>query len=86
MIAADHWADFDGFSVSRNVDPTRLPLDRFCSYVWWWVTSRMHEKKDLDKFEQRLYRPPPGEVATAGPWTPEAETQAFAALKAAVGQ
>lgn len=45
----------------------------------------MGEEKDLHKFEQSVYRPPPGEVATVGPWSVESETKAFASFKAAVG-
>lgn len=64
------------------VDLRLLPLDRFCNFVWWFMIRNAHEQTEIEKLRIRLWRPPPGQVATRGPWTPAAETAAFAALKA----
>ena len=83
-LALDHWREIDGFAVSQNMPPLqRLPLSRFCNFVYWWAT-RNGEDTDRQKFDSRLWRPPPGEVAR-GPWAPEAESSAFAGLKAGLG-
>lgn len=78
------WASFDGDSVE---DPLLLPPDRFLNRVYWWAIKNAHEQAQIDKFNRKLWRPPRGKAAAAGsPWSPEAETQAFAALAAQVGQ
>lgn len=61
-----------------------LPLDRFCNLVYYWFT-RNADSKDLAKFRNRLWVPPVGQVPTArSPWSPQAESSAFGALKAAL--
>jgi hypothetical protein len=54
--------------------------------VYYWATRNMDEEA-LHKFESWLWMPPKGVVAEQGPWSAEAETQAFAAFTAeATGQ
>lgn len=82
-IAVDNWATFDGYAVAHSMPELgELPLSRFCSFVWWMVT-RNQEKKEVDEFERKLWRPPVGEVGQ-GVWSAEAEMSAFAAAKKAL--
>lgn len=60
-----------------------LTLDRFSNLVWYWAT-RNAEPQDIEKFRIQLWRPPKGVVPTRGPWSAEAETNAFRTLKAAL--
>lgn len=61
-----------------------MDLDRFCNFVWWWITRNASEAKDVDKVRARLWRPPAGEAVThsQSPWSSDNETRAFAAFKA----
>lgn len=83
-IVTDNWRAITGQAISQGVDLRTLDLDMFCSYVWWWSTQGAEKESDIAKFESQLWRPPPGKVAQ-GPWSAEAETSAFAALKAGLG-
>lgn len=82
-IAQDNWRSVDGFAASQNMPDLReMPLDRFCSFIYWWATRNAEKEADIRKFEAQLWRPPVGVVPDAGsPWSAEAETSAFAALK-----
>ncbi len=85
-MAKESWWEFDGYAVSRNMPPLgELPMDRFCSFVRWYAL-REAEQKDRDKFETRLWRPPPNTkvIPKESPWAPENENAAFAGLKAAL--
>lgn len=64
-----------------------LPLRRFCAFLWWFFTHRADDPHAVEKFRSRLWQPPPGVEVTdeRSPWSPEAETAAFASLKADVG-
>lgn len=85
-IAAQHWRAVDGYAAAHGADDLRLlPLDRFCSYMWWWATRNAEKESDIRSFEAKLWRPPPGQRAV-GPWSPEEETRAFAALKQGLGR
>lgn len=80
-LALNHWREIDGWAVGHGLDDLRkLPLSRFCSFMWWYATKDA-EGSEVAKFEARLWRPVPGAVAQ-GPWSPEAETAAFKGLKA----
>lgn len=84
-VAREQWALFDGWSVSRGIDPLDLPLDRYCSFVYYWVMSNMDEE-EAEKFESKLWMPPKGEAAPEqGPWSPESETAAFGELQSQIG-
>lgn len=63
-----------------------LPIDRFANFVWWMLT-RERSKEDIDKLNAQLWQPEKGEVVTdpRSPWSPEAEGNAFAALKNSMG-
>lgn len=61
-----------------------LPMERFCNFIWYYLTRNAGKQSDIDKLKTRLWRPPPGQVAKKGPWTAEAETAAFQSLKAAL--
>lgn len=86
QISEDNWADIDGYGVGHGFDPYDLPLARLCNFVWWWVT-RNAQPKDVDKFKARLWRPPKGQEVKheKSPWSADAEMQAFASLKKALG-
>ena len=80
-IAVEHWRDIDGYAVAHNMPELgSMPLGRMCNFVWWWMT-RNADQKERDKLERRLYMPPKGVQPTAGPWSAEAETEAFGALR-----
>lgn len=67
-------------------DLRRLPLDRFCNFIWWWLTRNAQDQVQVEKVRAILWRPPPGVVADRrGPWGAQAETSAFQALKAGFG-
>lgn len=83
-LARREWASFDGDSVE---DPLLLPPDRFLNRIYWWAIKNAADKESVDRFDRKLWRPPRGRAAAPGsPWSPEAETNAFAALAAEVGQ
>jgi hypothetical protein len=84
-LALDNWANLDGYAVAHNMPPLpALPLDRFNSFVWWFLTKE-GDPKEVEKFRLRLWRPPPRVVPTKdSPWSAENETKAFAGLKAAL--
>lgn len=80
-IAITHWAVFDGWCASRNVDSLELPIDRFCNLVYYWVTRNMKED-DRDGFDRRLSRPVAGTGAqgireASGAWSRESELAQF---------
>lgn len=84
-LMEDRWETFDGWyavEASGN-DPLDLPFDRLLSVVYYWATQEADEQ-EVQKFDTRLHRPPPGVVPTTGPWTAEAETAAFKSVKAMV--
>lgn len=76
-LAARHWASFDGWC--RDIDPWELPAHRMLSFIYHWATEGAEESQ-LQKFDRRLWMPPPGVEATEGPWSREAEMSAFRGL------
>lgn len=84
-LIKNEWSAFDGLLASQDVDPMLLPFDRFLNTVHWWATKEATQES-LTRFERRLWMPPKGEAPAPGsPWSPEAETAAFASLAAQVG-
>jgi hypothetical protein len=83
-VAQKHWVTLDGEAAGRGFDLLQLPFDRFLNTVYRYATKGAGEI-ELAKYDQWLWMPPPGVVATRGPWSPEAETAAFRSLKAALG-
>lgn len=83
-LAVEHWRDLDGYAVGHNIgELEEMSLGRFCNFIWWWMT-RNAEQKERDKLERHLYMPPKGQEATTGPWSAEAETEAFGSLQRAL--
>jgi hypothetical protein len=60
-----------------------LPMDRFLNLVYFWAVQNATEETRR-KFDAQIFRPLPGTVATAGPWTAENETKAFQSLSRAL--
>lgn len=81
--ARQHWVSIDG--EYAPLDPLDLPFDRFLNLTY------VHATRDMDpaavrRFDLRLWVPPPGDTTPAqGPWSAEAETAAFKAVKNALG-
>lgn len=86
-VAADNWASLDGLAVSLGLpDLRKLRVDRFCNFIWWWLTRNAAEQQEIDKMRATLWRPPAGVAPDPrSPWAPQAETSSFDALKAGVG-
>lgn len=84
QLAEQHWVTIDGEAAMRGVDPLELPFDRLLNIVYH-VATREGTPDDVRKFDIRLWVPPPGVAPTRGPWSAEAEADAFRALKAALG-
>lgn len=83
-MALDHWDTLGGEAVARNLpNLARMDLMRMTQFVWWRLTKDQ-DHNEMEKLKARLWQPPPGEVGQ-GPWSPEAETSAFSALKSALG-
>jgi hypothetical protein len=57
-------------------------MDRFCNLVYFWLVRNQDEdgRRELDT---QLFTPPPGQAAVGGPWSPEAEMEAFVAAQRA---
>lgn len=83
-IAEGHWVTIDGKAAWRGIDLLTMPFDRFLNAVYRYATKD-GTPDSIRKFDIRLWIPPAGIAPTRGPWTPEAEMQAFRGLKAALG-
>ena len=87
--AVANWETLDGYAAAHGMKPLRLmELERFCNYVWYMMT-RNGEKKDNDQLRAKLWVPPPKSEAPIpknSPWSAEAETAAFRAVKAQLTQ
>ena len=83
--AVANWETLDGYAVAHGMGDLRLlDLDRFCNFVWYMLT-RNADKKDTDSLRAKIWVPPPKSVAPIpknSPWSAEAETAAFKAVKA----
>ena len=75
----------DGYALGHGVDLEALRLDRFCNFMWWFITRNAESEQAVEKLRARLWMPPAGEVPAGGPWSAGAETAAFKALQASVG-
>lgn len=84
QVALNHWEDLDGYAVGHGLqDPRKLPLDRFCHWVWWMLTRNANEQ-DKAKTKAKLWRPPKdleAPIDKRSPWSAENETKAFSALR-----
>lgn len=61
-----------------------LPLDRFCSLVWWWITRNAETEQDIDRVREQVWLPPKGEEGR-GVWSADAETDALNSLMTDLG-
>lgn len=76
--AQANWVMLDGWAMSRNIELESLDLNRFLNLVYYWLTRKAEDEKELKKFDAKLYMPPKGVRAEPGsPWSPESETAAF---------
>lgn len=84
QVAKQHWADLDGYAMGHNMpDLRRVPLDRFCNWMWWMLT-RSSSENEREKVRAQIWRPPPdvrGPIDARSPWSAENEMKAFSALK-----
>lgn len=85
LTAVTNWDTLDGYAAAHGMPPLHeLTLDRFCNFTWYMMT-RFAEQKEVDKIKAKLWVPPPKSTAPIpanSPWSAEAETRAFAAVKA----
>lgn len=85
-IAHDNWMDVEGYALTHGVgDIRQLNLSQFCSFMWHMIAQGHEDQPSLDRTKAKLWKPPKGEVATQGPWSPEAEQDSFNALKSQLG-
>ena len=88
LLAQQHRDDLDGYLIGHGspLALDDLPVQRLCSYVWWFIT-RNAEDKDREDFRIKVWRPPPQSTAPIpkdSPWSAENETKAFSSLKSAL--
>lgn len=60
-IALTNWTSFDGWCLSRGVDPLELPSRRFINSIWNWLTESMDDEttnKLIDVLYQTSYQRP----------------------------
>lgn len=84
-FAQHNWRRMNGEALTSGQRLIEFELEDFCDFVWWNAVKEADEKGKA-RFEQWLWMPPVGVRATSGPWSPEAETGAFNALKNLVGK
>lgn len=87
LTAVNNWDTLDGYAAAHGMPPlTELTLDRFCNFTWYMMT-RNADKKDYDRLKTQLWVPPPkssAPIPANSPWSAEAESKAFASVKALV--
>lgn len=49
----NYWNDFDGWCVSKGVDPLEIPSRRLLSAAWFWMTEDRGEE-ELEKIHNAL--------------------------------
>lgn len=81
-----YWADLDGYTTAHGGPNLRsLPVSRFCSLVWWWITRNAESESDIDRIRDQIWAPPKGEEAV-GVWSAEAETDSLMAMMSDLGE
>lgn len=80
--AATMWDTIDPAALEAGFDPLTLPLDRFLSWLLYWMRRRLTnpysgDTTEWDRFESRLYQPPKGVEATVGPWSAKEQAAGF---------
>lgn len=48
-----YWNEFDGWALSKGFDPLEIPVRRFYSVVWYWMTDGRDEES-IDKIHSAL--------------------------------
>lgn len=61
----------------------RLPPDRLCNLVYYWLVSGLDERKRRE-FDERLHRPPADAATDADVWGADDEMAAFRQAQQAV--
>lgn len=81
-----YWVRIDGQMARQGVDPMELPFDRLLSVIYVYLIGESDEDQ-IQKFDLKLFRPPPGWKApiTEGPWSAGAERSALSAFAVQVG-
>lgn len=77
----------DGEAVMRGIDPLKLPIDRFCNWVWHMLARNRNEKQ-MNELRMEVYRPLPGQDpddVTEGPWSDDEMGAAFMELQRQMG-
>lgn len=82
MSVLGNWT-FSGWLSSRHIDIYELPVNEALNLIYFWATED-GDPQAIEKFDRKLWMPPPGEKVTEGPWSAAAETAAFAAFAAQV--
>jgi len=77
IIAAEFWAQIDGYAAFRGGDLLVLPPARFFNAVYTWAIDRA---TDRDQFDAMLTAPMNGVGAS-----PEAELDSFASFASSMG-
>lgn len=85
-MAAQHWHILQGRAAWSGIDLRQLDLDDGLDAVYWWMIEHADEQKRAE-LDAQLAMPLPGQTADtdAGPWSADAEMDAFLALQAAAG-
>ena len=85
--AYSEWDYIDGFCLGHGIDLEKLPLNRFCSVMWWILTRNAGEENDAEKLKRELWMPPKGTAVTdpRSPWFAGNESGGFGALKSSLG-
>lgn len=84
-IAADRWAEVD--AAYPSIDLIRLPIDRFCNFVYTWCIKYV-DPKAFEEWKMALTAPLPWESEPGTPrvmWTDEDEAAAWANASVSLG-
>jgi hypothetical protein len=76
-LAAEHWILIDASTPATDL--LRLPVRRFCNYVYAWLLERT-KPEDRERLVYELNRPLPGQEKEVTPDMVEHEDAAFDAF------
>ena len=55
QYAVENWEVLDGFAVSQGLPPlVELEQDRFCNFVWWWLTRGADGSQESERQIERM--------------------------------
>lgn len=84
-IGTHFWDEISGYVTAHGGGALGdLPVDRFCSLVWWWITRNAETETDIEKIREQIWMPPKGEKGE-GVWSAESETDSLHGLMADLG-